>query len=81
MEIAHVQWLWKLSDMLTESCHKAIHLQCKKCNILQKMKGALRLKMVGTEEAVISLPKPATFWKNTNNFLDEEVSRPYGRVV
>lgn len=38
MEIAHVQWLWKPSDMLRESCQKAICVQCKNCNILQKWK-------------------------------------------
>lgn len=59
---------------------EAICVQCKNCNILQKMKGALRLKVVGTEEAIISLPEPAAFWKDANLF-DGKVSRPYGRVV
>lgn len=69
MEITHVQWLWKPSDMLTERCQKDVRVQCKNCNILQKMKGVLRLKVVGTEEVIISLPKPATFWKNAKQPL------------
>lgn len=42
--------------MLTESSQKAVGVQCKNFIYFKKMKGALRLKVVGTEEAVISLP-------------------------
>lgn len=65
MEITHVKWLWKPSNTLRESCQKAIHVQCKNCNILGKvyLRGALRLKVVGTEGGHYLIAKTSYFLK------------------
>lgn len=64
--------------MLTESCEKAICVQCKNCNILQIMTGALRFKVVETEETISHCQNQLLFERMPTASLME---RPYGRVV
>lgn len=69
MEITHVQWLWKPPDMLTESCQKAIHLQCKNCNILKKNERSIKIEGGWNWGGHYLIAKTSSFLKEHNQPL------------